>query len=397
MSAAPRLPASADPRPLIAHVVYRFDVGGLENGVVNLINHLPAEDFRHAVIALTEVTEFRRRVQRDDVQYFSLGKPPGHALRIYPELFRLFRALRPDIVHTRNLAALEATVPAWAAGIPVRIHGEHGREGDDLAGRKRKYRWIRRIYSPFVTKYIALSRELAEYLQTQVGIAPARIARIYNGVDARKFQPAAVREPIAGCPFVDGEHWLFGTVGRMQAVKDQPMLARAFVRALALVPELRERLRLVMIGDGPLRGEVEAILAQGGVAPLAWLPGERNDVPSILRGLDCFVLPSLSEGISNVILEAMASGLPVIATAVGGNGELVADGESGLLVPAGDSEALARRIVELATAPARARAMGLCGRQAIETGFSLDSMVQRYRRLYDETRSGRGAEAPCRG
>ncbi|MET1081684.1 MAG: glycosyltransferase, partial [Burkholderiales bacterium] len=111
---------------LVAHVVYRFDVGGLENGVVNLLNRLPYERFRHAVIALTEVTEFRRRVQRDDVQYLALNKRPGHGAKLWPALYRAFRALRPDIVHTRNLAPLEACVPAWFAGVPVRVHGEHG-------------------------------------------------------------------------------------------------------------------------------------------------------------------------------------------------------------------------------------------------------------------------------
>ena len=140
-----------DPRPLIAHVMHRFDVGGLENGVVNLINNLPSEAYRHAVISLTEITDFRQRILRKDVQYFALKKRPGHALWIYPELFKLFRNLRPAIVHSRNLAALEVVVPAWAAGVPVRIHVEHGRDVGDLDGSNKKYQVIRRLYRPFVT------------------------------------------------------------------------------------------------------------------------------------------------------------------------------------------------------------------------------------------------------
>ena len=128
-----------DARPLVAHVVFRFDVGGLENGVVNLINHMPADAYRHAVISLTEITDFRRRIVRDDVSFVALEKPPGHAIRIYPRLFSLFRQLRPAIVHSRNLAALEVAMPAWAAGVPVRIHGEHGRDIGDLDGSSRKY------------------------------------------------------------------------------------------------------------------------------------------------------------------------------------------------------------------------------------------------------------------
>ena len=107
-------------RPLIAHVVFRFDIGGLENGVVNLINRLPEESYRHAIISLTEITDFRARVARADVLYFALGKKPGQGFWLYPKLFRLFRKLGPSIVHTRNLAALEASLPAWLAGVPVR-------------------------------------------------------------------------------------------------------------------------------------------------------------------------------------------------------------------------------------------------------------------------------------
>jgi sugar transferase (PEP-CTERM/EpsH1 system associated) len=374
---------SPDSRPLVAHVMYRFDVGGLENGVVNLINHMPADAYRHAVIALTTITDFRKRIRRDDVQFIALDKGPGHLAGQYPRLFRLFRELRPAIVHSRNLAALEVAVPAWAAGVPVRLHGEHGRDVGDLDGSNRKYQWVRRLYSPFVSHYIALSRDLQGYLTDRVGIGAARVAQIYNGVDDRRFHPSDQPETPAGCPFARPDHWLVGTVGRMQAVKDQTLLARAFVRALDLAPALRPRLRLVMVGDGPLRAEAAAILQQAGLADLAWLPGERNDVPEVLRGLDCFVLPSLAEGISNTILEAMASGLPVVATRVGGNGELVTEGTTGQLVPAGDAEAMALAIIRYATDPDLARTVGRAGRADVERRFSLAAMVGAYQGLYD--------------
>src|SRR5207237_9166164 len=135
-----------------------------------------------------------------------------------------------------------------------------------------------------------------------------------------------------------------GTVGRMQEVKDQLTLARAFVELLQRSPQAATRLRLVMVGDGPLRKQVADILNQAGWGALAWLPGERDDVPQIMRGFDLFVLPSLAEGISNTILEAMASGLPVVATSVGGNAELVESGRTGQLVPRSDPEAMAHAI-----------------------------------------------------
>ena len=374
---------AGDTRPLVAHVMYRFDVGGLENGVVNLINHMPPDAYRHAVISLTEITDFRKRVARDDVEFIALNKSPGHALWIYPRLFRLFKSLRPAIVHTRNLGALELVVPAWAARVPVRIHGEHGRDVGDLDGSSKKYQWVRRIYRPFVTHFIALSCDLEDYLVNKVGTPQQTIQQIYNGVDAERFRPLGDRRSVEGCPFSDPKLWLVGTVGRMQAVKDQTTLARAFIRALALAPELKHSLRLVMIGDGPLKQQAQALLEQAGVSDLAWMPGERSDVPEILNGLDCFVLPSLAEGISNTILEAMACGLPVIATSVGGNGELVSAGQTGLLVPAGDVEAMARSIVAYACDREKAKRAGQAGRAAVESRFSLGAMVRQYQGLYD--------------
>jgi len=373
-----------DSRPLIIHVVYRFDVGGVENGLVNLINHLPREAFRHAVISLTEVTDFRRRVVHDDVRFIALEKPPGHAVWLYPRLYALFREMRPDIVHSRNLAALETLVPAWAAGVNARVHGEHGRDMDDLDGSSRKYQWVRRLYRPFVTHYIALSRDLERYLQTKVGVPGERVAQIYNGVDAVRFRPAeGARAPIEGCPFREPGMWLVGTVGSLEQVKDPLNLVRAFVHALQLAPAKRARMRLVVVGDGALYSNARATLERAGLADLAWFPGERNDVPEILRGLDCFALPSLAEGISNTILEAMATGLPVIATDVGGNRELVDAGRTGAIVPAADPNALAVQMLAYARDPQAARAAGRAGRLRIEREFSLESMVGRYRALYD--------------
>ena len=371
-------------RPLVVHIVHRFDTGGLENGVVNLINHMPRDAYRHMVVALTEVTDFRRRLQADDVECVALHKAPGHGARLYPRLWQLLRRHRPAIVHTRNLAALEMQPAAWAARVPVRIHGEHGRDVEDLDGSSRHHQRLRRLYAPFVHRYVALSKDLAGYLTDRVGIAPSRVEQIYNGVDAERFHPVAGgAKCLEGCPFDPARHFVVGTVGRMQTVKHQTLLARAFAAAIALQPALRERLRLVMVGEGPLRAQAQAILADAGASDLAWLPGERADVPDLMRSLHGFVLPSLAEGISNTILEAMASGLPVIATAVGGNAELVAHRRSGEIVPPDDAEAMAKALLRLAADPARAAAMGREGRTEVERRFSLQAMVAAYQGLYD--------------
>lgn len=374
-----------DKRPVVVHVMYRFDTGGLENGIVNLINNMPTASYRHVILALTEITDFRYRLQRSDVEFIALNKPPGHSIWLYPRLFKLFRTLRPAVVHTRNLAALEILVPAWLAGVQVRIHGEHGRDVGDLDGLSKKHQWIRRIYSPFVSHYLALSRDLADYLLNKVKISSDRVTQVYNGVDSVKFRPfdVALDSVVSECPFRQPQEWVVGTVGRMQVVKDQLTLARAFVSALEMAPELSDRLRLVMVGDGPLRAQCQDILDSAGVSNLAWLPGERQDIAQLMRSLDCFVLPSLAEGISNTILEAMASGLPVIATEVGGNADLVLEEVTGLLVPSNNPDALARSLLLLAQAPDLAMRMGQAGRRLAEDKFSMAAMVTTYQGLYD--------------
>jgi len=384
VAALTSLAASAsDTRPLIAHVVYRFAVGGLENGVVNLINHMPAERWRHVVVALTDVDAgFASRIRRQDVPCLPLHKPPGQGIWQYPALWRLFRQLQPAIVHTRNLAALEAQVPAWLAGVPGRVHGEHGRDVEDLHGTNRRHMAMRRAYRPFVQQTIALGQELFDYTRDKIKVPANRLHAIYNGVDIVRFTLPPQRGAIEGSPFNGPGLWLVGTVGRMMAVKAQPLLARAFVLALQQRPELAQTLRLVMVGDGPLRAECQAILQAAGVEHLAWLPGERADVPDVMRGLNCFVLPSLAEGISNTILEAMACGLPVLATRVGASAELVQHGVSGLVVPAGDVPALAAGLMQLATQPESAAAMGKVGRQVVEQRFSLQAMVSAYEGVY---------------
>ena len=370
--------------PLIAHVIYRLDTGGLENGLVNLINRIPAERFRHAIICLTDFTEFRRRIKRD-VSVFALNKPPGNSPLLHFKLWRLLTQLRPDIVHTRNFGTLEAMLPAALAGVPVRVHGEHGHNIVDLDGSNRKYQWVRRAMKPFVHQYIALSKDLERYLHEKIRVPAAKVAQLYNGVDTELFHPArGGREPLPCAGFAGPDQFVIGTVGRMQAVKDPVTLARAFVRLLQVVPDGARRLRLVMIGDGPLKEQVRGVIEEGGAAGLAWLPGERDDVPRIMRGLDLFVLPSISEGVSNTVLEAMASGLPMVATRVGGNPELIEAGVTGNLVPRNDVESMARAIRVYAESTELCRRHGSEARRAAEQRFGMDVMVNAYMAVYDQ-------------
>jgi sugar transferase (PEP-CTERM/EpsH1 system associated) len=368
--------------PLIAHIIFRLDYGGLENGLVNLINRMPPDRYRHVIICLTDYNpEFRRRIQPPGVEVFALHKREGHDLGLYGRCWKLLRQLQPAIVHTRNLAALEMQLPALLAGVRARVHGEHGWDRDPALMNPRHHR-LRRGLRPLVSHYIALSGEIAGYLETRVGVAPARISRIINGVDTERFHPGQDRSPLPP-GFAPPGTVVIGTVGRLEKVKDQPNLVRAFIRLVESVPEARQRLRLVIIGEGSLRAEMESLLNEAGWRDLAWLPGARDDVPELLQTLDLFVLPSQAEGISNTILEAMACGLPVVATAVGGNAELVVDGETGRLVPASDPEALAAAIHEYVDAPERMLTHGAAGRRRIEEQFSMEAMVAAYLKVYD--------------
>src|SRR6266478_6770190 len=158
-SDGPDVPAAAGDPPLIAHVIYGLKIGGVENGLVNLINHMPAERYRHAIVCITDYSDFRLRIRRSDVECYALHKPPGKVPGFYVKVWRLLRRLRPRIVHTRNLATLMAQVPAMLAGAPIRIHGEHGRDMGDLDGSNVKYQRIRRLVRPCVHQYIALSKD----------------------------------------------------------------------------------------------------------------------------------------------------------------------------------------------------------------------------------------------
>ena len=370
--------------PLIVHVIHRFGVGGLENGVVNLINHMPEERYRHAIVCLQGYTDFRKRLQRENVAIHDVAKRDGHDPGVYWRLFSIFRQLRPAIVHTRNLSAMEVQAVAALAGVPGRVHGEHGRDTYDLHGRNRKYNLLRKLVRPFIGHYIAVSKDLQNWLMSAVGVQRGKISQIYNGVDNIRFRPAQTPRWQLGPPgFFTEDSIVIGSVGRMAAVKDYPNLALAFLKLLELEPTLHNRLRLVIVGEGESRETCRLLLNQHAASHFAWLPGERSDIPELMAAMDIFVLPSLGEGISNTILEAMATGLPVIATRVGGNPELVQEGVTGQLVPPADPEALAQALLEYVRDADRRHAHGRAAREIIDRQFSIPAMVQGYLSVYD--------------
>jgi sugar transferase (PEP-CTERM/EpsH1 system associated) len=375
--------ASPARRTRIVHVVYSFAIGGLENVIVQLINRLPADEFEHIVLSLTTISDFKNRITQPGVQFIELNKPPGHAVPLYPKIYRLLRQLRPDVLHTCNLAALEVTPLAWLARVPLRVHAEHGWDAHDPHGANPRYRTLRKLYKPFVSHYVTVSQDLAVYLREAIGVPAARQSLIANGVDTDVFSPATGTLPaVPGCLFAPGQHWLVGTVGRLQTVKNQPLLARAFVQMVQDHPEAAARARLVIVGEGPLRQAVQDILGSAGLQHLAWLAGARDDVAAIMRTLDCFALPSQTEGTSCTLQEAMACGLPVVATAVGGTPDLVEEGVTGYLVPSEDVTAMAQALWRCYSAPDAMQAFGATARSRALANFGLAGMVQRYQALF---------------
>jgi sugar transferase (PEP-CTERM/EpsH1 system associated) len=372
--------------PLIAHVIHHLGVGGLENGLVNLINHIPPERYRHAIVCLKGYSDFSKRITRENVKIMALDKREGRDLSLYVNLFKTLRQLKPDIVHTRNLATIEGQVIATAARIRARIHGEHGRDILDLHGKNRKYNLLRKTIRPVIGHFIAVSKDLEYWLINTIGATPNRINQIYNGVDSLCFRPrrGKLANHIGPQGFFTEKAFVIGSVGRMAAVKDYPSLVQVFLILLKKEPALRNRLRLLIVGEGDSRSECIEMLREAGAETLAWLPGERADIPELMRAMDLFVLPSLGEGISNTILEAMSSGLPVVATKVGGNIELVKEGCTGKLVPPGALETMAEAISVYYRSPELLDSHGKAARKQIESRFSMEAMTNGYLEVYDK-------------
>jgi len=358
----------------------------MENGIVNLINGLPEAFAEHVIVALTDVDPaFARRIRRPDTRFIALQRPPGQTARIFPQLYRTVRRLHPAIFHTRNVGTLETQLVAWLARVPVRIHGEHGWDVADLVGTNRRLHRLRRLMRRFVHRQIALSAPTHRYLAERVGVPAGRISEICNGVDVDRFRPATDRTSLrARLELSDGpvDGFLVGAIGRLAAVKNLPLLLHAFALARTRSADFDRAARLVLVGDGPEHAMLRALVSELGLVEHCRFTGARDDVPQWLQALDLLCLPSLAEGISNAILEAMASGVPVVATDVGGNRELIRHGETGWLVPSGDAGALAARLLAGFADRRTLEQAGCAARRLAVTQFSLERMIGAYHQLY---------------
>ena len=271
------------------------------------------------------------------------------------------------------------------------VHSEHGYEVDTIAGLPLRQRLLRRLFYGMADAVLAVTHELSAFHARQAWIAASRVQVIYNGVDADLFAPrsyerALTRESL-GFP-VDA--FVIGTVGRLTPIKDHATLLRA---ASALIRQGVE-VRILLVGSGSELSCLERIVDESPeLRGHTVFVGATDRVPELLNAMDAFVLPSLSEGLSNTLLEAMASGLPVVATRVGGNPEVVEEGRSGVLFPPRDADALSTLLLRLAGDPALRFEMGVVARRRVLDEFSLERMFSAYRKLYVELARQRGVTA----
>ena len=362
----------------VAHVSASLHYGGKENGVVNLVNRLDPAIFENYIFTYVRGGALARRVDPTRCRVVELGDKLGGDYRLYFKLAREFRRYRIHIAHTHSWATvMEGIIGARLARVPIIIHGEHG----TMKTETKLHIQIQRALWHSTDQMLAVSNVLRENLQRQFNFPKEKIRVIANGVDLSRFALTRQSDDYKTRLGLPANALVFGAIGRVVPVKAYPTLLQAAKLIFDEIPMAH----LVMVGDGPQLEALVQLAEEYQIAARVHFLGARKDVPEILRAFDVFVLSSESEGMSNTILEAMASARPVVATAVGGNPELVVDRETGLLVPPHDPPAMAAAIMKLLRDTELCRQMGWLGRQRVEEKFSLEVMVQNYANIYLET------------
>ena len=363
----------AGPPLHICHAVLRLDVGGLERVVLDLVREARRDGHRVSVLCLERPGRLAPAAADLGARVVSADKPAGFRPELVGRVADLFRADRPDVVHTHQLGALlYAGRAARRARVPVVVHTEHGKHYTE----QWRWRFLGRFAARAARRVFAVSDDIRRELRDCGIVPPARVTRVPNGVDADRFDltedPTHLRREFG----VPADAPVIGTVGRLTALKRQDVLLKGFAR-------LRHpTARLLIVGDGPAREELVNLAAQLGITTRVVFAGYRERPERALAAMDVFALTSDSEGMPLAVLEAWAAGKPVVATRVGGVPELVADGRTGLLFPAGDDAWLARALDQLLADPARARSLGAAGRALVRERYDTRVMAATYLRHY---------------
>lgn len=365
----------SEPAPLsIVHVLSSFGMGGQERVALDLAGGQAALGHKVLTVSLAPgpdgplAAEFRAK----GLEVATVPKRAGRDVRLMARLTRLFRTRGASVVHTHNpQPLLFASLPARLAGA-VLVHTKHG-VNPDIARRLA----MRRAAGRLVGAFVAVSAPTADVARSQRECPPDRLHVIPNGIDLDRFGPDAdARDAIRRELGIPADAFAVGTVGRLWPEKDHAYLIRSLEQVLG------DRFHLVIAGDGP---EADALAQQVAALPhpdAVHLTGNRRDVPRLLAALDAFVLSSRSEGLPLVIPEAMAAGLPVVSTSVGGIPQVVDEGATGFLVASGDEEALRERLLALDADRDLTRKCGLMGREKALERYSSRRMVADYLDLY---------------
>jgi sugar transferase (PEP-CTERM/EpsH1 system associated) len=371
------------------HVVDHLGKGGLENGLVNLIEHLDPLRFEHVVYAIRKLGPNADRLAKSRVKVICQDKQDSDSPFQVGKLARAIRQVRPDIVHSRNWAAVEAVLAGrWVRSCKV-VHSEHGLEAGADVREPRRRIWFRRLAYQLADRVLSVSYQLRDLHARRTGFESAKITVIHNGVDRQRFFPdPAARAGMRRELGLSDDEFCIGCVGNLFPVKGHITALQAIEQFAAQ----RKNWRLLLAGEGPERARLENFLSVQGWKDRVSFLGTSHRVPELLNALDVYVLPSIAEGISNSLLEAMASGIPVIATATGGNPEVVVDGESGLLFPIGNAQQLSRHLLLLHDQSQRRRELAQRALSRVREEFSIESMVGKYAQLYESM--GRRSSMP---
>jgi sugar transferase (PEP-CTERM/EpsH1 system associated) len=362
------------------HVVDNLGRGGLQNGLLNLIQRLDRGRFEHVIYSMRGLDENAARFESAHVRISCLTDRESNRSFQVPALVHAIAAERPHIVHSRNWAAIEAVAAARLAGSYGVIHSEHGLDRGIEEKEPWRRRCFRRLAFEMADRVVSVSNQLRDFHSSRTGFPAKRMLVIHNGVDSQRFCPdAAARARSRRELRVADDDFCIGAVGNLTPVKDYSTL----LQAMECVGESIRNWRLVIAGEGPERERLQSfIAARPQLKNRVLFLGLSSRVSELLNAMDVYVLSSLIEGISNSVLEAMATGLPVVITATGGNPETVVDNESGLLFPVGDFGALAEKLILLDRQADLRSHLGRAALGRVRREFSMEAMLGKYERLY---------------
>jgi glycosyltransferase involved in cell wall biosynthesis len=379
----------------VTHAVLSLDTGGLERIVVDLVRQGCQLGQQVSVVCVERPGVLASQAEALGARLICLDKKPGVRRETTGRFKAALADLRPDVLHTHQVGALFYAGPAArAVGVPVVVHTEHInniRKAGAGYFRRQRMSWLWWWAARAARKFFCVSEDIAAEMAARRLVPRDKLAVVLNGINTEPFQAPFDREAFRRSLGIAPGAPVIGTVGRLNEVKRQDLLLRAFARVRAERPEAR----LLLVGDGPMRGELQELAARLGVAETVHFAGYQSQPERFLQVMDVFALTSRMEGLPLAILEAWAAGLPVVASSVGGVPDLIDHGRTGLLFPSGAETTLAALLGELLDDPGRARDLGDAGREEVLGRYDLRRMAADYDRHYRELLGRTAAPVAC--